>query len=385
MRVNRSIIYLLLVLAFPGCIEPFSPLIEEERVLLVVDGTLTDQEGYHQVRISRSGSYSEPEYLPERWCQVTIRDSDGNSVVMPESEPGLYEAFFEQSFLTRNTAYHIHIRTEDGKEYVSEPDSLLPCPPVDTLYYEQEIRETYDPEYPHYGIRFYTDLHLQGKDARNYRWDLEETWEYRAAYLIQYYWVGRLIDLGHEVDSLMYCWKTEKIRAIHTISAENIEGKEVRRIPLTYVSNQSNRLKVKYSLLVTQYALSTAAYQYWNQMEKQNQESGGLYETQPARIRGNIRNVSDPDERVLGFFNVSSVTRRRIFVEESFQFHIEDFDCRLLPIDQSNPLGFYRASDYPVYLIETGASGGARFSMAEDFCFDCREGGGTTEKPDFWE
>ena len=384
MQVSKIIIYLLLIMALSGCIEPFSLEIDEEQILLVVDGMLTDREGYHQVRISRSGSYSDPQYTPEQGCQVAIRNAEGNSVVLMESEPGLYEQFVEQSFLRTNTAYQLYIRTTDGKEYLSEADSLLPCPPVNKLYYEQEIRETFDPDFPHYGIQFYTDLHIPDQYARDYRWELEETWEYHAPYTIRYYYVGRIMDLDFNSDSLMFCWKTEKINAIHTISAGHIEGKDVRRIPLAYVSNQSNRLKVKYSLLVKQYALSSSAYQYWNQLEKQNQESGGLYETQPARIQGNIRNISDPGERILGFFNVSSVNHQRIFTEESFQFSIHDYECRLIPIGPYNPLSIYPVDDYPIYLISESGTG-PPYAIADDVCFDCREGDGSIEPPDFWE
>ncbi len=384
MQVNKYTIYLILIVALPGCIDPFFPEIDEEQILLVVDGMLTDQEGYHKVRISRSTSYSEPAYTPEQGCQVDIRDGEGNTVVLMESEPGLYEQFVEQSFLRTNTAYQLHIRTTDGKEYLSEADSLLLCPPVNKLYYEQEVRETYDPDFPHYGIQFYTDLHIPDKYASNYRWELEETWEYHAPYTIRFYYVGRIMDLGFDSDSLMYCWKTEKVNAIHTISAGHIEGNDVNKIPLAYVSNQSNRLKVKYSLLVKQYALSNRAYQYWNLLEEQNQESGGLYETQPARIQGNIHNITNPGERVLGFFNVSSVTQQRIFTEESFQFPIHDFECKLIPIGANNPLGFYTVHEYPVYLVSESGTGWP-FANADDVCFDCREGGGSLEPPDFWE
>jgi hypothetical protein len=141
---------------------------------------------------------------------------------------------------------------------------------------------------------------------------------------------------------------------------------------------------VRYSLLIRQYALSSNAFQYWNLLEKQNQESGGFYETQPARIQGNIHNIADPAERVLGFFNVSSVTQKRIFTEESFQFPIIDNECKLIPIGPQNPLGFYSVHDYPVYLVSESGTG-PPYANADDVCFDCREGGGSVEPPDFWK
>jgi hypothetical protein len=385
MRANKSIlICCLFMLILFGCIEPFEPVIEETQVSLVIDGMITDQEGYHQVRLSRSGAYNSPEYIPERGAFVEISNARGNRIVLPESEAGLYEQFFAQSFLETNQSYTLHVITADGNEYTSYPDTMLPCPPVETVYYKQEVRETSDPLYPINGVQIYTDLKIPDGFASNYRWEMDETWEYHSPYPIQFYYIGYIVDLGYEEDSLRICWKSDIVREIFTITSSQISGDQVNGIPLNYVSDESNRLKFKYSLLVKQYALSTMAYNYWNQLEKQTQESGGLYEQQPARIHGNVYNPSDPTERVLGYFNVSSVTEKRIYIEEHFPFHIHDYDCSLVAVDRENPLGFYSTADYPVYLIsETGM--GPPFDMAGDVCFDCREGGGSTRPPDFWK
>ena len=144
-------------------------------------------------------------------------------------------------------------------------------------------------------------------------------------------------------------------------------------------------MKIKYSLLVKQYSLSNEAYDYWFQLQKQSQESGGLYETQPARVSGNISNVNDNEEVVLGFFNASSVTEKRIFVAESFNFGIYDARCTLDTIGPDRPLHSYTL--YPVYLISLNEimGRGPPYGVGYGICFDCRKGGGKTEKPYFWE
>ncbi|KKL99477.1 hypothetical protein LCGC14_1814030 [marine sediment metagenome] len=355
-----------------GCIEPFEPVIGETKVSLVIDGMLTD------------GAYNSPEYIPEKGAFVEISNARGNRIVLPESEAGLYEQFFAQSFLETNQSYTLHIITSDGNEYISYPDTMLPCPPVETVYYKQEVRETSNPLYPINGVQIYTDLKIPEGHARNYRWEMDETWEYHAPYSIQVYYIGYIVDLGSPNDSLKKCWISNKVRKIQTITTSQIAGDKVNGIPLNYVSDESNRLKFKYSLLVKQYALSTMAYNYWNQLEKQSQESGGLYEQQPARIHDNVYNPSDPTERVLGYFNVSSVTEKRIYIEEHFPFHIHDYDCTPFAVNQWNPLYMYTAADYPIYLLIRDPYLRS-YDMAGDVCFDCREGGGSTSPPDFWE
>lgn len=387
MRVNRLILILFpVILLLPGCVEPFEPVIDERQVSLVVDGTLTDREGYHSVRISRSGAFNDPEHIPETGCQVEITGSGGGKVTLNESEPGFYERWIEQSFLVVNQVYQLHIVTGEGTEYYSLPDTLFPCAPVDTIYYKQEIRETADRDRPENGIQFFTDLNIQEQQARNYRWKMEETWEYHAPYPIQYIFQDSVLDLGEESDSLMVCWRTREIKSIRTLTTSQITGNRVEGIPLNYVSNQSNRLKVRYSLLLRQYALSTQAFQYWNQLQNQSSEGGGLYETQPVRIEGNVYNPSDPEERVLGNFNVSAMKEKRIFLNERFHFLIQDYPCTPQPIEEVYPdgMGEIPESAYPVYLIATSELG-PPWLMADDVCFDCTQGGGTTDPPDFWE
>jgi hypothetical protein len=71
-----------------------------------------------------------------------------------------------------------------------------------------------------------------------------------------------------------------------------------------------------YSLLVNQYSLSRPAYNFWEKMRMNSQDQGGLYESQPVQITGNLHNLSDPSTSILGFFGASGKTSKRIFVSE---------------------------------------------------------------------
>ena len=376
MQVNKTILLLLLIITLTqGCIDPYYPEINDKQNSIIIDGTLTDKEGYHYIHVSRSVPYESLENTPIQNCTVEVIDDSGNAIHFYESEPGLYEQWIDQDFLETGRKYKLRVLSA-GSKYESRYETMLPCPPVNNVYWEIEKKETADPENPIYGIQFYTDLVTQSGDAKNYRWELEETWEYHSEYLIRIYWNGKeMITLPTGTDSLFFCWDSGSIHEIYTSTIKNITGDTLSRILLKYISNETSRLTVKYSLLIKQYALSDTAYEYWNQLKKLSQETGGLYETQPPQIRGNIFNTRDDYETVLGYFNVSGISEKRIFVSEKFNFFSENFYC--VPfVPQWVPL-----LSLPVYFIWDDYV----LKVANRECFDCTLSGGITDKPDFWE
>jgi hypothetical protein len=385
MRITETILVSWLISScFEGCVDPYRPDIDDNQQSIIIDGILTDKEGYHYIHVSRSVSFESHENMPVQGCVVEVCDDEENSIHFYESEPGLYEQWINQEYLKTGKKYKLRVTVADTV-YESRYETMLPCPPLDIVYYEIEKRGTSDPENDIYGIQFYTDLVAPTGSQRNYRWELEETWEYHAEYLIRWWKDSKGInhDRASSTDSVFFCWSTKPIHEIYTVTMKHITGDSLSRIPLRYVSNETNRLKVKYSLLIKQYSLSDTAYYYWNQLKKQNEETGGLYETQPARIHGNISNINDDNEIVLGFFNVSGLSEKRIFVTEHFHFFPPDYNCILVPPEEA---GFL-----PTYFVEVFEKEKDKdkwdsvFKTAKDECFDCTLLGGTTQKPDFWE
>jgi hypothetical protein len=385
MPASKTIpVILIIAVLITTCVEPFTPDIKESQELMVVEGLLTDQPGYQYIYVSRSSPFSNPELLPEEQCLVMVVDDKGNSYLFSEQEPGAYSCWMTRSRLIPGTAYKLIIHAGKGKAYESDYELLQTrCPSIDSVYFEIENRETSDPEQPMQGIQFYIDLEAGEDQPRNYRWELVETWEYYAAHYIQYYYDGAL---HYMPDPMLYykCWYTGRISNIYTMSTKQMLSNKIHKYPLNYVSNRTNRLRIRYSLFVKQYTLSDDAFAYWDQMRKQNQEGGGFYEKQPSQIQGNIYNIDDPDEKVLGFFNVSSATEKRIYVDDINEFNFPGPDCVLDTIMRLSEIPDYIS--YPVYMISLSDMGsGPPYGIGHGMCFDCTTGGGTNVKPDFWE
>jgi len=249
-------------------------------------------------------------------------------------------------------------------------------------------KDTDNPDNPLYGIQFYLDTDASGYDAKNFMWDLTETWEYHSRYRLGDYYDGTIHFSEVTYDTLFYCWSTKRLYDLYTFTTNNLTTGKITRCPLNYVSGKTDRLSVKYSLLVKQYAISDIAYEYWSAAQSQSQNTGGLYETQPVSIIGNVHCISNPEEIVLGYFMVSSYTEKRIFVPSNFDFMIYSPPCPAYDLDAQSLMTFltsYSKDEYPIYLLNLTGLREGPWDYAEQTCFDCTKLGGSVTQPDYWE
>lgn len=359
------------------------PAIEEEQEVLVIEGVITDSPGIHQVVVSRSAPFNDPSFEPVEGCVVRVEDELGTMKIYGRTGPGRYTANLDVPFLGVGKCYRLIVHTPDGNEYQSEYDTLLACPPVDSIYYHVMQQETTDPEVTHSGLQFYVDVTGNASTCTNFRWLLEETWQYTSSYLIQYIWDGNeLKEYLPPMYDYYTCYMTAPVRELFSGTTRILSVNSLRQQPLHYVSNRTPRLKIKYSVLVTQQSLSNETHLYWDRIKSQSAGGGGLYESQPASAAGNIYNVNDAREKVLGCFYATQERSKRIMVENTFDFDVPGFRCKLDTISSLEELG----TEYPYYMISLNPMmrRGPPYGVADPECFDCRLRGGVTTEPEYW-
>ena len=384
--MTRKILTYMVLVLLGGCIYEYNPDIEGSRGMLVINGKVTDREGYQYIEISRSyAPYDDLTQIPVSGFNVEIEDDKGNRFPGIEMEEGSYACWIDQEYLITGNKYRLIATDTRGKIYMSDFDELLECPDIDSITYEIQQKETEIPDLTYRGVQFMVNTDCSGAYAKHFRWDLEETWEYHSTYEITAYYDGRLHETlpGLSSDEYFYCWETRRIREIFTYSTQNLTSGQIRNYPLIFVTNHSDRLSYKYSLLVKQSSLSTQAYEFWSILEKQSRQSGELYETQPAQIHGNIYSQEAGGETVMGIFYATSVKEKRIFV--SPEMSAGGPFCQPSGLSREELMDLletYNPSQYPIYLvlIDIGV-----YDFAAQECFDCRLRGGTTIPPDFWE
>jgi hypothetical protein len=383
MRLNRLLAYgALLATAVTACIKPYDPRVgDADRSLFVISGMVTDQEGYQDVNISVSVDFDEPFYHPATGCTAEIQDDLGNVFPMVEAGDGDYRAWMPQEALAPGISYRLRVVTPAGDEILSDFDRMPSCPEIGPVYYRLEDQETNDPEVVIRGIRFFTDLDATGYDSRYFRWTLEETWEYRMDYIKEWYYDGTFHKLDPPDASTQVCWYTGKVNEIFTVSTINLEENIYREYPLQFVDNTTPKLTQLYSFLLRQYALTEAAYDYWDKLRINSQADGGLYEQQPLPIDGNLHYAHDPDLEVLGFFGAASVKSQRIFVSQAEGLELDPEPLCIGPVPLG-PAGWddFLPYEFPVWFIRID---GTPYTLPNE-CIDCLLHGGVNVKPDFW-
>jgi hypothetical protein len=378
---SRCLLFFMAFLFLAGCIEPYIPNLHgEAEDTYVISGEVTNHEGYQLVTISKAAPIDEPIHIPVTGGVVSIEDDQGHVFNLEEYSSGKYRAWIDQQYLHAGASYRLHILLANGEEILSDYDMMHDCPELDSVYYKRMDMISPVTGENVEALQFYADFHGSETDSRFYRWSALETWEHHSPWPIEYFWNGKMNVVNPPDYSLSVCWITEPFPQVYTLSTENMVSNGYKMLPINYADNSTTRLYIGYSLLVTQHALSQAAYDYWEQLRINNDHRGGLYEKQPLPVTGNLKNVSDPGKKVLGFFEASGTSEKRIFVDG-----IKDMGIYYDSICSPYPLGRmgwreYPPSSYPVYLVMYQH---IRL-IVDPNCVYCRYYGGVLEKPEFW-
>ncbi len=375
MNKQLYIILLLLMQILLGCREQYFPKIEKYEDILVVDGLITDHEGPHMVRLSRSFSFDESFPDPEVGALVIIFDEDQNEYYFSEEQAGVYQSSLNlKGEIGRS--YMLHVSTADGETYESDWVELRSVPEIDSVTFEFEERPTTDINDPFYGVQIKINTHDPLDQTRYYRWEWTESWEFLTP-----------------ISSSLYpgehrCWGSSRSSIIAIGTSEHLSKDVLDDFPVYFISAGNSKLRIKYSTLVSQYSLSREAYSYWKSLQDITQNMGSLFDPTPAMVNGNLHNQNNSDIPVLGIFQASAVTSQRIFIDRSdipaFLNIPSGFAaCNFYTTADSTEIAYYDNHDYP--FVDEYIDGETLFHIYTNspVCFRCTMSG-TNERPEYW-
>lgn len=380
---TEGIIFLALVLFLPfHCVDPFSPELKDNDKLVVIEGTITNAPGPYFVNLSTTTGIDHPFQQALEGATVILSEEGGEQEVLTETEAGAYASSASGIRGAVGKRYKISVLLPDGREYESAYEEILQPEPLDSVYAEIESR--IDPEYtyPLRGYQFYLDASVLQPESQYFLWKLTETYKFTSDLLIPFYYAGQLLPFP-KPDSLFTCYKTSEVKDLFVFDAAGLDNPAIRRFPLHFADTEDRKLFLRYSLLARQYVIGKEAYDFWNNIKKQNTSLGALYTSQPFQIRGNITNVADPEEAVLGYFMAAGLTERRIFAgpPPGVEFHFGVCTIGEPEMYEMLSLSRTRPSSWPIYI---GESPEGAIGVPDQLCVDCRQKKATIEKPEFW-
>jgi len=378
-KIIQTLFILMLLLGSLSCIEEYKLAIDTaDTAKYVVYGNINNQKENQTIQISYSSGIDAPTFIPLNDCEVIVSDNKGNVFESFQNNKGYYKIYIPEEYLEPGSAFKIDIVTPNGDQITSDYDTLYQCADLDSVYYSREDIPSDEFGQHLEKIQFQIDMEGTQEESAYYIYTMEETWEYHSKYLKEWYYNGR--ELNHIVppdSSTHICWKTQSVPNIYILSTEYLSGNNYTKFPLHDVTNLSEKLAYGYSLKVIQHATSKTTFNHFRKLRNNISSEGGLYMKQPEQVRGNLYNLTAPEDEVLGYFFVSSTQSKRIFVDK-----FEDMEMYYSTMCFQQWLRFGLRSlpphGPPTYLLN-----GASFKLSEE-CVDCTERGGTTIKPAFW-
>lgn len=306
MKTLQLIVIFLVLFNTDSCKINYIPNIDYYEEAVVVEGLITDQPGISTIKISKSQPIWKRIYpKPLTGCKVSISDDLGNIYVLKET-PAAFGIYTTDSASFRGVIgreYTLHVRTtseDNNLNYASLPTKMIPVPPIDSIYYEKKIFVQSNLHVE--GCNIYLNTHDPSNNCWFYRWRYTETWEFHLPF-----------DVPDNV-----CWISNNPADILIKNGSFLAEASIVRHPVISITDPVDRLSVKYSILVNQFSLNKDEYLYWERLKNTMDQVGGLYDQVPAAIANNVYCVEEPNKNVLGYFSVSAMSSRRLFIKDSF-------------------------------------------------------------------
>jgi hypothetical protein len=375
-----------LALLMASCVKPYEVDFDSNQDYVVVEGVLTNELKSHQIQLSYTAGSSDTEIRYVDDASVWV-ENQSTTIPLIRQGNGIYKT--EEDFAgTIGETYQLFIEMADGKIISSNKEVMHSPTKLAAIHQRYAVSPSEDGVTNIGGIQFFIDAE-QGELPVNYY-----RYEWSAGYRIDvtepaYYKIvtdtvsidpdSITFTVWPDVEVLLSCYQADSSAGLIYGSTENSTNRQLLDFPVNFVSQESDRLSRRYSLMVKQYTITPGAYYYYKKLDETNNYGGSLFDRQTGRISGNLsyENSNDP---VMGYFEVASVDSLREFFNRSdFDRRIElpnyYFYCQDTLLAHTDTLAivyeFIHSQLSPVYITQYDGSLGIMNLQTVQFCSDC--------------
>lgn len=299
-RYAIQIVSLISLTFLEACITPYDPDLRNDNPKLVVEGLITDEPGPYVVKLTLSAAYNNDESIFGRYpegARVFISDDMGQEEELEYTRAGVYVTSETGIRGQAGRSYVLRILLSDGRTYESRPELLTQVPPIDSLYSEYE---RFDEGFLRGEFSVFIDTSDPADETNFYKWDYTH-YEYKE-------FCQEVLNRDGSVFSVPCCgdcWAKSSCSSCFNLSNDVlVDGRKIARNLILKIPYDS---RDPYFVLIRQFSLTQEAYDFWKVANQVVNNSGGVFDKPPVPVKGNIYNVQDPEEQVLGYFGASSV------------------------------------------------------------------------------
>lgn len=339
----------LVVMLVPfACVDPEDIVISGTNDIIVVDGTITNLAEPQVILLNRSkadrltGRFGS---LPITKATVEVVMDSSVVTLAHETTDGNYQlpADFKGQV---GHAYQLRFTLSDGNHYESAQQVMPPAARIDKIHAQFNLKSLSPPMRGYYTSGHDVFIELQDPaDQRNYyRWD----WiDYEPQYWCRtcnqgFYSIFNPIEVSHfkyisgpnlyedcyfplnpQREDFVYnriwdyvcrtqCWEILHSYTIALFDDQYTNGGLIPTFKVAAIPFYQHGPCVVH---VRQSSLTPDAYRYFRLFQSQTQNTGGLADTPPTAPIGNVHNMGNAKEVVVGYFTASGVYSKPIYID----------------------------------------------------------------------
>ena len=338
-----------------ACVDPEDLMLRGTVDVIVVDGTITDLAESQIIRLN----HAKADRLTGRFGTTPITKATVDVVVdsaqvfsASETVNGSYQlpGDFKGQI---GHSYQLRFTLTDGTRYISSQQIMQPVPPITNIsarfntnslslkildiypaahdifisfndpidqhnYYrwdwklwEKQLwcKTCVQSEYAQYtitGKRYSDDCYIGGNQL------YEDCYAPPGLTMPQYNYGGTNLYFVYDYNCRTQCWEIIYNYTINVFDDQysnggSVTGRRVAQIP--YYQPEGCLAEIR------QLSMTAEAYRYFQLLQQQTQNTGGVTDTPPSAPIGNIHNTTNGQEKIVGYFSASAVSTVRYWID----------------------------------------------------------------------
>jgi hypothetical protein len=325
-----------------SCSKVYDSHVDTAQNMLVVDGRITNKKEAYHVALTYAKPFNSSEKgTPVSAANVYVTDDLSDSYKFNERVNGDYVSDSLQFTGQPGHTYRLHIITAEGTEYQSDAQKMFSEVSPDNAYAKFDnqviLNGVTGLKISTHGASIFMDIRNQSDTVPRFR--------IVSNLVLQYYNQGDFqLDWDHFLLLQFYCWQTININSNFNITDGDYlsNSASIKNHPAGFLDDNNNVIAIEYYskinmddttataysgnwhntylihhriLYLSQYTLNRETYLYYKSLYGQIQSEGKLFDPVAAQLNGNIKCITDPEKKTIGFFEASSVSYSEYIVD----------------------------------------------------------------------
>ena len=339
---------ILLIALLLGCIEPIHFDVSESPQVMVIEGSVQQGKGPHTLSISYTGELGKQVFQTIDDAQATLFNSEGETEEFVATGEGKYRTDGQIEGQT-GVEYFIEVEVS-GKIYRSLPEILPVKISIDNAYFALEKEEVFQ-EADRVQAKPYFKVYTESTLPEDQN-DIFILWNLENVFVVTEI---RCSPFGGPRSCYIRFPLSDQLLPVFD-GTKLAPGSSFNHLIASKIVDYS--FGERQTFLIFQNSITREAYDYWDKIKKVSQQHGSIFDVPPSAVKGNIYNISDPQDPVLGFFSALNtdtalISVTRFDLDEGFEqlpfcglpglyFRYEPACCNCLSLKNSS-------SDRPEY------------------------------------